>query len=430
MDKHIEEWQQQLVKCVRCGTCRAVCPVFKITDNENTTARGKVKLIEAVTDGKLELTREMQKRLDKCLLCEACSVGCPAGVKTDELFMSARRALADNNGISYIKKIIYTGMTYRSLFNLALRLGSVFQSLLFRDAPDKKGRFSRIPLPAAGLNKRRLFPALAKVPLAGLVPKVNKVSNPKARVAFFPGCMMNYVYTDSGRAVIDVLLANDVEVVMPDNLYCCGIMVAASGDYGTARHLAERNVAALSSDNYDAIITGCASCGATLKHKYGLVIDDPAVRQKWEKISEKVFDFTQYLTAKGYSREFADTGVKITYHDPCHLVRGMKVSKEPRAVLKSIPGVELAEMKDANKCCGCGGTFSATHYDISRAINEEKIDNVEKTGAEVLLTGCSGCRMHLEDGLSHRGSKMTVMHTAEFIANAYAAKKERGGLKQ
>jgi len=429
MDKHVDQWQQQLVKCIRCGTCRSVCPVFQITDNENTTARGKVKLIEAVADGKLELTREMQKRLEKCLLCKACAVGCPSGVKTDELFMSARRALAENNGINFIKKLVYTGLTYRALFNLALRMGALFQFMVFKNAPGNKGKLPRIPLPAAGLNKRRLFPALAKKPLSSLVPRVSKAANPKARVAFFAGCMMNYVYTDAGRAVIDVLLANDVEVVIPENLYCCGIMVAASGDYGIAQHLAERNVSALSAEPYDAIITGCASCGATLKHEYGLIIDDPSVRQKWEKISEKVFDFTQYLTAEGYSKDFGKTGARITYHDPCHLVRGMNVSKEPRAILKSIPGVELAEMKDANKCCGCGGTFSLAHYDISRTINEEKIDNVEKTGADVLLTGCSGCRMHLSDGLSRRGSRMTVMHTAEFIAAAYRDNKE-GGNKQ
>jgi glycolate oxidase iron-sulfur subunit len=430
MDKHIEEWQQQLVKCIRCGTCRSVCPVFQVTDNENTTARGKVKLIEAVADGKLELTREMQKRLERCLLCKACAVGCPSGVKTDQLFMSARRALAENNGISFVKKIAYTGLTYRKLFNLALRMGAAFQFLAFRDAPDKKGKLARIPLPAAGLNKRRLLPALAKKPLASLIPRVSKPANPRARIAFFPGCMMNYVYTDAGKAVVDILLANNVEVVIPENLYCCGIMVAASGDYGIAQYLAERNVSALSAEPYDAIITGCASCGATLKHEYGLIIDDPSVRQKWEKLSEKVFDFTQYLTDTGYSKDFAEIRTKITYHDPCHLVRGMNVSKEPRAILKSIPGVELAEMKDANKCCGCGGTFSLTNYDISRSINEEKIDNVEKTGAEVLLTGCSGCRMHLSDGLSQRGSRITVMHTAEFIAGAYSANREREDHKQ
>ena len=426
MDKHIEQWQQQLVKCIRCGTCRSVCPVFQITDNENTTARGKVKLIEAVADGKLELTCEMQKRLEKCLLCKACAVGCPSGVKTDELFMSARRALAENNGISFIKKIAYTGLTYRALFNLALRMGAAFQFLVLRDAPDKKGKLARIPLPAAGLNKRRLLPALAKRPLASLIPRVSKPANPRARVAFFPGCMMNYVYTAAGKAVVDILLANNVEVVIPDNLYCCGIMVAASGDYGTAQYLAACNVKALSADPYDAIITGCASCGATLKHEYGLIIEDPSIRQNWEKISGKIFDFTQYLTSTGYSKDFAENKARVTYHDPCHLVRGMNVSKEPRAILKSIPGLELAEMKDADKCCGCGGTFSLACYDISRSINEEKIDNIEKTGAEVLLTGCSGCSMHLSDGLSRRGSKVTVLHTAEFIAGAYAAKKREG----
>ncbi|HUK99314.1 MAG TPA: (Fe-S)-binding protein [Nitrospirota bacterium] len=429
MNVHVEEWQQQIVKCIRCGTCRSVCPVFQVSDNENSTARGKVKLIESVTEGKLELTRELQKRMSKCLLCKACVVGCPSGVKTDVLFMSARRALAEKNGIPIIKRLAFTGLTYRKVFSLGLRLGALFQNFVFKNSPDGNGKRPRIPLPAAGLNERRLIPPLAKEPLRSRVPQISRAANRRARVAFFPGCMLNYIYPDAGVAIVDILLANDVEVILPEDLFCCGIAAAASGDFRVAQFLAERNVNTLTADSFDAVITGCASCGATLKHEYGLIIDDPSVKQRWQKMSEKVYDIAQYLTTFGYSRQFGEIQAKITYHDPCHLVRGMGVSKEPRQVLNAIPGVELAEMKDANKCCGCGGTFSLTHYDIAREINDEKLDNAERTGAEILLTGCSGCRMHISDGLSQRNSKMRVMHTAEFIAQAYKAKRGKEGKK-
>jgi glycolate oxidase iron-sulfur subunit len=335
MDKYIQEWNKQLVKCIRCGTCRTVCPVFQAVDNENATARGKVKLIEAVIDRKLELTPELQKLMSRCLLCKSCVPGCPSGVKTDELFLNVRKALAEANGIPLAKKLAFTGLTYRNLFDLGLQLGAVFQSVIFKDALDGKGKLPRIPLPAAGLNEQRLIPALANKPLRKRVSRVNTVENPRFRVAFFPGCMLNYVYPEAGEAVIGVLRKNDVEVVLPENVYCCDAPAFTSGDFAVGRYLAEQNIKALSAESYDAIITGCASCGASLKHEYGIVIDDPAVQERWRQLAEKVYDVTQFLLMIGYSQDFGEIKAKVTYHDPCHLVRGMGVTKEPRHILQS-----------------------------------------------------------------------------------------------
>lgn len=427
MDNHAAKWQQQLVKCIRCGTCRSVCPVFKETDNENTTARGKVKLIEAVADGKLELTPALQARMSKCLLCKACVSGCPSGVKTDELFLSARNALANKNGLPLPKKLAFTGLTYRKLFDMGLRLGATFQGVVFKNAPDGRGKVARIPLPSAGLTARRIIPSLASTPLRSQLPRVNTVAKPKARVAFYTGCMLNYVYPQAGKAVVEILQANDIEVVLPENQGCCGAPAFTSGDFSAGQALCEQNVSALEAGDFDAIITACASCGTALKHEYGLIVDNPQLKERWQKIADKVYDISQYLIKIGYKKNFGEVKAKITYHDPCHLVRGMNVSKEPREILKSIPGVEFIEMKDANRCCGCGGTFSLNHYDLSRQINDVKLDNAVNTGAELLLTGCSACRMHIVDGLSQRNQAMGVMHTAEFIAQAY--KSGQGGQK-
>ena len=419
MENAHDEWQKQLVKCIRCGTCRSVCPVFQASDNENTTARGKVKLLESVSEGKLTLTPELQGRMSKCLLCKACTIGCPSGVKTDELFLSARKALADKNGLPLAKKLAFTGLTYRKLFDLGLKMGAIFQGIVFKDAPDGRGKLARIPMPGAGLSQRRIIPPLSVSPLRTRLPEVNKVASPKGRVAFYTGCMLNYVYPEAGEAIVKVLKAHGVEVVIPAKQSCCGTPAFTSGDYQVGRYLAEENVKILAAGNYDAIITGCASCGSALKHEYGAVIEDPAVKQLWENLSKKVKDITQFVVEQGIKQDLREVRAKITYHDPCHLVRGMGVSKEPRQILKNIPGVEYTEMKDAAKCCGAGGTFSMVYYDISRTINDWKLDNAEKTGATILATGCSACRMHITDGLGQRDSDMKVLHTAEIIAKAY-----------
>jgi glycolate oxidase iron-sulfur subunit len=427
--KQSEEWKKQLVKCIRCGTCRSVCPVFQVCNNENTTARGKVKLIEAVTEGQLELTPALQQRMSKCLLCKSCVNGCPSGVKTDELFLSARRALAEKNGVPLVKKLAFTGLTYRKLFDLGLRMGATFQSIMFKPSPDGRGNLPRISLPAAGLNARRLIPPMASRPLRSQLPRENRVKSPRAKVAFFTGCMLNYIYPDAGRAIVEILMKNDVDVIIPEEQYCCGAPAFTSGDFNVGQYLAGKNVKTLAVGDYDAIITGCASCGAALKHEYGQIIDEPATNKLWQHLSGKVYDVTQFLTKIGFSKQFGQIRTKVTYHDPCHLVRGMNVTKEPREILKSIPGLELVEMKDANKCCGAGGTFSLAYYDVARQINDEKLDNAEKTGASILLTGCSACRMHIADGLSQRNSDRQVMHTAEFIANAYKLG-EQGGVRE
>lgn len=419
MANHYGEWQKQLVKCIRCGTCRSVCPVFQAADNENTTARGKVKLLEAVSEGKLALTPALQARMSRCLLCKACVSGCPSGVRTDELFLSARQVLAANNGLPLAKKLAFTGLTYRRLFDLGLKMGAAFQGLVFKDAPGGRGKLARIPVPGAGLSQRRIIPPLAVSPLRTRLPETSRVTAPQARVAFYTGCMLNYVYPAAGEAIVKILKDHKAEVVIPARQSCCGTPAFTSGDYQVGRHLAEENVKLLAAGNYDAIITGCASCGSALQHEYGAIIADPAVKKSWEAIAGKVQDITQFVAALGLKNELRTVRAKITYHDPCHLVRGMGVAKEPRQLLKVIPGVEYAEMQDAAKCCGAGGTFSMAYYDVARTINDWKLANAEKTGANILATGCSACRMHITDGLGQKGSPMQVLHTAEIIARAY-----------
>ncbi len=413
-----QRWRAGLARCIRCGTCRSVCPVFEATGEESAAARGKVRLVEAVVRGELDLTTGMQERLSRCLLCKACVAGCPSGVPTDALIVSARTALARRNPLPLAKRVAFTGLRYRRAFEVGLRLGALFQRAVFRRAPDGPGRLPRIPLPSAGLHARRLLPELARRPLRARLRRPPPLAGARARVAFFPGCMLTWVYPEAGEAVVRLLRANGVDAVVPEAVACCGVPAYSNGDAATGEVLAALNVEALGAEPFDAIVTACGSCGAALARDYGDAIADPAVQERWRALASGVLDVTSFLAKLGPTAPLGKVPLRVTYHDPCHLSRGMGVVREPRELLRQVPGLELLEMADAARCCGAGGTFSLSHYELSRRIGDRKLDAAGATGAEVIVTGCSACRMHLADGIRQRGSPQRVAHTAEILARA------------
>jgi glycolate oxidase iron-sulfur subunit len=409
------------LECTFCGNCQATCPVFFETGADAACARGRLFQLRCLADGKLKENSSLAGSLSRCTLCMACKATCPAGIKTTELFLRFRKRVGERVPLPMVKRAAFTSLTYRSFFEFCLGLGALSQNLFFKKYPGGEGYEARFPIPAAGLNRRRLIPRLSRNPLRKLVP-VRSVPSGKtrAKVIFFPGCMLNYVYPEAGRALIDTLLANGVEVLLPPHLSCCGTPVFTSGDFVTAAVLAGRNVHILAGLDVDAVITGCATCGTALSHEYGLVLENNPALGVWQKMSEKVLDFSTFLVELGHSDRFRPVMRKVTYHDPCHLARGMGVADAPRRLIWAIPGVEFVEMRDADRCCGCAGSFSASHYDLARKINDNKIRNAAVTGADLLVTGCSACRMHILDGLARNSIPMEVMHTAELLALAYA----------
>ncbi|MBP2636396.1 MAG: lutA 1 [Firmicutes bacterium] len=415
-------------QCVRCGQCRSVCPVFQEIRTEAGVARGKLALLRSFLEGKDVPEAELQGVLNKCLLCKTCGSQCPSGVAADELVLAGRELLAEKNGLSPIKKAIFTVLKNRSAFDFCLSMASLGQRFGVKRLKGKHlGAIARFPMP--GLARRRIIPMFADKPLRKQYPEVIKVKQPKARVAFFTGCMANYIYTGAGQATIDVLLANQIEVVLPKMQHCCGYPVFTSGDAEGGRLLARHNIDVFSELQVDAVITVCGSCGSAWRHEYQrLLTDDAQYLKKLEGISCKTYDIAEYLTEVMPLDKTALGEVKaqITIHDPCHLgERGMGVTKQVRQLVSAIPGITITEMKQPGRCCGSGGSFNMAHYDLSREINDCKIADIAKTGAGLVITGCSSCRMHLTDGLVQNRKDQIVMHTVELLAQAYAAKQGR-----
>lgn len=421
----LDSWGKEAVRCIRCGACQNVCPVFQELQAEATVARGRVRLIRGLINHEVSMTDGLVTKLSQCLMCKACVVNCPSGVKVDKLVEAARTEIVGQRGTSRRQRLIFRfALKNRTLFNLGLKAGSFLQPLLFRSGPDGQGMLPRLPL---GLDHRRLLAPLAPKPFRSLVPAVLKAAKPNYRVAFFTGCMINYIYTDTGKAVVNILQENQVEVSIPRRQHCCGTPARISGEVDVAREMAKANIDVLLGEQWDYIVTACGTCGLALKEEYAeLLADDPVYREKARQLGSKVKDITQLvLELDGSLEHLGSIPFKVTYHDPCHLGRGLKVKNEPRRIMKSIPGIEFQELKKPDTCCGSGGTFSLKHYELATKINDRKIEDILQSQAQVVVTGCSACRMHIADGLNRQGVPVQVMHTAQLLEMAYRVSKER-----
>ncbi len=416
----VTELEREVIRCIKCGACQSVCPVYKELKTESSVARGKVNLIKAVIKGDVELTDTFSERMSWCLLCKACVDACPSGVKVDSLVIGARNELVKKKGLPFMKKMIFElGLKNRRLFDVGLNMGSIFQGMLFKKVENGEGMVPRIPM---GLDKRRVLKPLAKKTFRARYPEKVSTPNARANVAFFTGCMINHVYPEVGEAVVKVLKKNRINIIIPANQHCCGTPVHVNGDAETAKLLMKQTLDTFNNLEVDAIITACGSCGLSLKKGYlELLGDSPEYLEKARMLSEKAVDFSKYLMDIGMEADLVKLNETITYHESCHLTRGQGVKNEPRQLIQSIPGVQLKEMKNPGDCCGSAGSFSLSHYDLSMKINSRKAEAIAKTGADTIVTGCPACMMQINDGLVQSGQKINVMHTAQLLAKAISS---------
>lgn len=416
---HWKELEKEAVRCIKCGACQTVCPIFKEMEAESTVARGKVNLIKAVIKGDVVAGESFRERMSWCLACKACVENCPSGTKVDQLVIGARQKLVEDNGLPLVKKLIFRfGLRNRRIFDWGLNTGSVFQKLLFRQVRNGQGMLPRLPM---GLDKRRLISPLAKKPFRNIYGEKVESKDAKKTVAFFTGCMINYVNPEIGKAVLKLLKNNSCNVIIPKNQHCCGTPAYINGDIDTAKELAKATIDNFADLEVDAVITACGSCGLALRKEYLEILKkDKKYSKKAQKLSSKIFDITEYLEKLGLQGDLKEVNKRVTYHESCHLTRGMKVKKQPINLIKSIPGIMFKDMKDPGRCCGAAGSFSLSHYELAMKINKHKVNDIIATGADTLVTGCAACMMQIKDGLNQgHNNNIKVIHTAELLAQAY-----------
>lgn len=418
--KMLQELDDQMVACMKCGMCQAVCPVFAETMSEGDVARGKIALLENLAHEMIQDPEGVQNKLNKCLLCGSCAANCPSGVKVLDIFLKARVIVNTYMGLPAVKKVIFKGLlTKPSVFNALLDVASKFQGVFTKTANDVIGSScSRINAPVIG---DRHFMPLATKPLRKIEPSRNtRPGKGGYRVAFFPGCVVDKMYPQIGQAILKVLDHHDLGVYMPAGQACCGIPALASGDKESFDKLVKVNLELFEKENFDYLITPCATCTATLHEIWPLMSGDKpqSYQERLEALAAKVMDVNQFVAdVLGVQIPETHNGPKVTYHDPCHLKKSMKVSDQPRKLLQSNPNIQYVEMNEADRCCGCGGSFNLQHYGVSKDIGQHKRDNIVASGASIVATGCPACMMQISDMLSQNGDRIAVKHVMELYAD-------------
>lgn len=418
--------------CNKCGLCMAACPVYRELLVESFSPRGKVQLSRQVIEGQLDMTPKLREILSNCLLCGSCVATCPSGVQGDRLFSGLRWRVTQRLGVHWKKRVLFQILAHRWATSSSVRLARWAMRFL--------GNWLGVSFKAGALPLERI-PPLSQRPFSEEAPEVTPAKgNTRARVLYFHGCATNYIFPHVGRAVLDVLSAMGVEVITPRGQGCCGVPIFLSGAREASLGCVEEAVREFSKEEVDAVIVDCATCGSALVREYPHLLGE--LRELGEEVSHELIDKARILSGKAKDImafigdhmawlpevPFTETRLRVTYHDPCHLLKAQGVGMLPRKVLAGLPNVEFVEMDSPDACCGGGGSFQVEHPEISKNITQRKIRSIEATRAQVVATGCPGCRITIGAHLDP-SSHVMVLHPVELVQMALSLR-EMGSLTQ
>lgn len=419
---------REALHCIRCGACANVCPPYSEVGGHvfGHIYTGAIGLVVTPFLNSLD---DIAKPQSLCLSCNACETVCPVGIPLPRQILDVRKMVVAQNGMVPAKRVAMSLYSRKISFALATRIGSRLQK------PLQRGRFVRgrhIPV----LKKQTRWRSMPALPTQSLGDRVKRyhgsmqttnavIPNLAAgkTVALFPGCMTDRVFPEQGESIVTVMRALGVNVLFPDGLHCCGLVANNSGDEPHATKMAKQTIAALERVPADLIVSGSASCVATLAQDYlHLFRNDPEWFARAEKLSPRVIDFTTFLENVAQLQNGSLLGKSgsrdvVTYHDSCQGSNALGLRSEPRRLLQDVIGVDINELPENTLCCGFGGSFSFEYPEIAERLMNRKLNNAQSTGAKTIVTDNQGCIMHLRGGCDAAGRPLEVKHIAELIAD-------------
>jgi glycolate oxidase iron-sulfur subunit len=423
-----------MLACIRCGLCLTSCPTYVLSLEEAEGPRGRVGMARALAEGLLQVTPELVQHELNCLVCDACTAVCPAGVHMDPLQVVLRSALETSARRSWTERVlrrVVFGWLFMSMarFRLLGRALWLYQRLGGRWLARRLGLLKvfgleaaerLLPtLPASFMTPRgEVYPSVAGAGvLRGEVSPSSGASDGGVTVAaFFAGCVMSTALADVDRATVRVLQRAGYAVANPSEQGCCGALHAHGGDLPRALELAQANIAAF--EHADGpIVVNSAGCGAMLKDYAHHLRGDPAWAERAKAFSARVRDFSEVLADRPLPIAHERSG-RVVYQDACHLLHAQRIGRQPRDLLKRIPGLVLAEIDEAGLCCGSAGVYNVTNPVQSRQLQQRKLDNALAADPAVVVTTNPGCLFQLQSGLAERHSHVQVKHLAEILDEA------------
>lgn len=423
---HLKDMDYSVVQqCMHCGLCLPTCPTYDATKLERNSPRGRIALMRAIADDRLEPTKTFADEMYFCLGCLACMTACPAGVNYAELFEHARAEAEASGVLNNPKRSLIRAFTLRWLFMDLHRLQLIgkalqlWQQLGLQTLVRRSGVLRLLPKRLRELEA--MTPTVNERFSAELIAPLTPARGPaRHRVAVLTGCAQDLIFSDVNRDTVEVLARNGCDVVTPPAQNCCGSLHAHNGEWELAQQLARKNIEQFPPSQFDAIITNAGGCGSHLKHYAKLLHDDPQYRERAEAWDGKVKDIHEWLAQIGVTPPSGPHPAQtVTYHESCHLCHGQKITQQPRRVLQAIPGLKLVELPEATWCCGSAGIYNLTQPEMAGQLLERKVDHILSTGATVVATGNPGCLLQVINGLKSRGVGIRVAHPVTLLAEAY-----------
>ncbi len=395
--------------CVHCGFCLAACPTYEELGQEMDSPRGRIVLMKEVLEGDLPLEQALP-HVDRCLGCLACEPACPSGVLYRDLISPFRAKANAERGRPLLERLrrllVSETLPFPERFRWSARLGQF-------------GRWTRPVLPPSWRPMLDLIPAKLP-PRQTWKSEYPACGVRRARVALLLGCAQRVLDPDINTATIDVLTRNGVTVCLPPGQGCCGALSWHTGDLSVAQRFAIGNLKAFGGEEVDAIVTNAAGCGSGLQ-EMPLVLKGTEWETQALAFAKKVVDVTVFLDRLGDLQAFPERGEErtVAYHDACHLANAQGVRKEPRNLLRRVPGLKLVEIPEAHLCCGSAGTYNIDQPEIAASLGKAKAAAIAGTGADMVATGNIGCLTQIGLHLTKQGRTLPIRHTVQILRDAW-----------
>ena len=414
--------ESDLYRCVHCGLCLSSCPTYVETALEMESPRGRLALMKAVNEGRVEITPRIVSHWEACLQCRACEAVCPSGVPYGRI-MERTRAQVKTAGLQskelkrFSRYFLTTALPKPSRLKLGAHLIRIYQ----RFGLQKLLRLSRILhlVPGGVASLESQLPALSKKFFTPTDVTHPAQGEKKMTVALLSGCVMPLMQGPTMEATVRVLTRNGCDVIVPKGQGCCGALNTHAGDMTNSRAMARTNIDTLMAAGVEQIITASAGCGSNMKEYAELLKDDTEYRDKANQFSAITKDVTEFLAELPLIPPETTITRRITYQDPCHLAHAQRITAAPRMILKSIPGLELIEMENSSLCCGGAGIYSSTQPALSKRLMNRKMLSIKATGVQEVITANPGCMLQIELGFKSQGIQSKIRHVVDILDEAY-----------
>jgi glycolate oxidase iron-sulfur subunit len=414
-DAHHPPSKAIIEQCVHCGFCLPVCPTYVLWGQEMDSPRGRIYLMKLASEGAAEMNATWVSHFDSCLGCMACMTACPSGVDYGKLIEATRaqieRKTERSPGEKLHRRFMFETFTQPERLR-RMRLPLLVYQKSGLQAVLRSSRLLKL-LPKKLRAMESLLPKLG--PREAVAEVTPAVGVKRKRVGLLLGCVQREFFSQVNAATARVLAAEGCEVVAPQAQPCCGALLVHAGEEAAAVELAKRTIDTFERADVETVVTNAAGCGSNVKEYGHLLRDEPEYAERAIAFAAKCKDVSEVLAGLEPRAKRRQLKLRVAFHDSCHLQHAQGVRSQPRALLSSIPGLELAEIPEAAICCGSAGIFNLVQPDAASELGDRKAGLIHALKADVVATGNPGCVLQMQSALARLGQKTPVVHTIQLL---------------